>query len=501
MKKTVLRYWWLIMGLAIMGAVLWRAGVASLDPDFGWHLKVGEMLNSRGIPKSDPFSYTMPSFPWVDHGRLSDAAIAGLYPVIGMEGLATIAVVIVIAALLIAVPKRNWATAVVPFLLGAGTLITRFGVRPQVEDWLFAAVALRLTWDDNLWARWKWAIPGLFLVWANFHGGFLVGLGIIFFRIAGEMWEKKQVNPREAAIWLFSAGATLVNPYGAGLWGEIWLTVSDMNLRTAIVEWQPFYTKVELGMWLLTALLFAFLKVVPQTMKKWQILLVLTMLLGAMSSLRNSPFYVLTAIPATAALIGKAYEMVKPKAEMRDRAKKFYAVVLAIAITIFAVRVTTTVWKTFSDGGDGLVYPDKAVAYLKAHPIKGRLFSEYAYGGYLIWMLPEEKVFIDGRMPSWRWRAPAGESNWAFKDYEKVAGGEDFSEIFKKYGVGTVLWPVGTINGAGIEELTNISKTWWGKWLVDGEALKKMKTFPQRLTEAGWQKEYEDNTAAIYVSP
>jgi hypothetical protein len=47
-------------------------------------------------------------------------------------------------------------------------------------------------------------------------------------------------------------------------------------------------------------------------------------------------------------------------------------------------------------------YPIQAVAYLSAHPCAGNLFNAYDYGGYLIWKLPSEPVYIDGRMPSWR---------------------------------------------------------------------------------------------------
>lgn len=31
-----------------------------------------------------------------------------------------------------------------------------------------------------------------------------------------------------------------------------------------------------------------------------------------------------------------------------------------------------------------------------------RLYNGYAYGGFLLWWLPEEQVFINGRMPTWR---------------------------------------------------------------------------------------------------
>jgi hypothetical protein len=44
-------------------------------------------------------------------------------------------------------------------------------------------------------------------------------------------------------------------------------------------------------------------------------------------------------------------------------------------------------------------YPQKAVEYLRHHPVPGRIFSLVRWGGYLIWSRgPEYKVFIDSRL-------------------------------------------------------------------------------------------------------
>jgi hypothetical protein len=49
------------------------------------------------------------------------------------------------------------------------------------------------------------------------------------------------------------------------------------------------------------------------------------------------------------------------------------------------------------------VYPSIAVSYLQVHGCAGgNIFNDYNYGGYLIWKLPSQPVYIDGRMPSWR---------------------------------------------------------------------------------------------------
>jgi hypothetical protein len=42
-------------------------------------------------------------------------------------------------------------------------------------------------------------------------------------------------------------------------------------------------------------------------------------------------------------------------------------------------------------------FPQAAVEWIRGHPIKGNTLSEYSWGGYLSWKLPEDKVFVDGR--------------------------------------------------------------------------------------------------------
>jgi hypothetical protein len=47
--------------------------------------------------------------------------------------------------------------------------------------------------------------------------------------------------------------------------------------------------------------------------------------------------------------------------------------------------------------------PEKAVEFIRHAGLSGRMLNEYAYGGYLIWTLPEHKVFIDGRSDVYAW--------------------------------------------------------------------------------------------------
>jgi hypothetical protein len=70
--------------------------------------------------------------------------------------------------------------------------------------------------------------------------------------------------------------------------------------------------------------------------------------------------------------------------------------------------------------------PVAAVAFLKGQPQRAeRLFNEMAYGSYLIWELPEQKVFVDPRIelyPLEQWQ-----------DYIQFSGGANIEELLAKY--------------------------------------------------------------------
>src|SRR3990167_9596253 len=108
-----------------------------LDPDFGWHIKMGEFILNSGIPLTDPFSYTMPSYPFVDHEWLTNILVFLGYKNIGWVGLGIAFSLITVLSLLTAFKfdfRKKYFT--LPFILSAGVLFGFVGIRPQAISWL-----------------------------------------------------------------------------------------------------------------------------------------------------------------------------------------------------------------------------------------------------------------------------------------------------------------------------------------------------------------------------
>jgi pterin-4a-carbinolamine dehydratase len=112
-------------------------------------------------------------------------------------------------------------------------------------------------------------------------------------------------------------------------------------------------------------------------------------------------------------------------------------------------------------------YPIEAVQWIKEHRerLGSRPVHDYQYGGFLLWWLPGEKTFIDGRMPAWR----VGD-RWIFKDYIDVREKDPPRlAVLSKYG-------------------------------VDWALLKRDSPLAQTLGESpDWRREYEDAKVVIYT--
>jgi hypothetical protein len=165
-----------------------------------------------------------------------------------------------------------------------------------------------------------------------------------------------------------------------------------------------------------------------------------------------------------------------------------------ISLILLFIQTYTNIWSAFvGTGGKAPFYPAKAVVYLRENLPQGNIFSDYGWGGFLIWQLPQKKVFVDGRMPSWRFNPPnLFESPSAYDEYLKIVNWEiPYQDAFKKYDIDTVLFPTkeSSLTNLLEEKLRNL-ETKLGKD-------KKDYNFIEEIKKDGWLEVYRDRTAVI----
>lgn len=484
-------------------AVFFLRGVIYLDPDFGYRLRTGTIILSQGFPRSDPYSYTMSSFPYVEHAWLVAGFWALAFPLIGKAGLSALSVLVALGALVISASravrggdykKEIGLLGLIPFVLSIAVILSFFGIRAQVMSWLMMAILLAVILNSSLWQKVRSIAPIFFLVWANLHGSFIAGLSVLVFVVFLRAIRTKYINAKDILAVALSIAATFINPYGIGAYREVLSSAGDVSLRLNIAEWMPaiflfdfaFISFVSLSI----LLVYRYRKKFPTE----EVGLYLIFFLQALLSIRNIPLWILLAMPMTISSLTFFYEEVKDIRQALPRLKKIY---LYAWIGSLAILVSQAIFSLKNANALSInsFYPQGAIGYLRGNLPRGEIFSEYGWGGYLIWKLPEKKVFIDGRMPSWKQDSyPENESGRVFEEYSEILKGErDYKQSFEKYSVDTVLWPRKEQTNA----IGKIVKKLEDLFSQDSEKFSLL----EQIEKDGWEKEYEDEVSVIFKKP
>jgi hypothetical protein len=496
------RHWLIILLFFLISLAFFLRGIAVPDPDFGWHIRAGSNIIQHGIPSKDPFSYSMPSYLFVDHEWLTNVIWANTFNTLGMIPLLLLSTFFAVGSLLLQTitVKKKWVSIVL-FLAG-GTLFEFVGVRTQLITWFFLSFLLCVLWQKELWQRWRFFLPLLFLLWANLHGGFGVGIGVLGIILLGRSLEDKKDIKERLLILGLCILATLINPFGVRLWSEFWMQLTDTQLRWTIAEWYPAIYFTNIAFWIYFSLSVFFVVRYRKHYTWTELFLYVFLLAEGLLSMRNIPLWIIASFTLTM----RGFSLLEKDAAKHTYGKERLAIAykgfFVIAIGFFLPQVAIFFYGTYALKINQHMYPTDAVAYIQQHIPTEQIFSPYDWGGYLDWQLPQKKVFIDGRMPSWRWQAnKKGESNYAFDDYLHVLKGNiTFVSFTNKYHISTVLIPVGDLTpptmklfGVSISKNSFLKKLFFSEFSFYGVV--------QQARKMGWREVYCDSTAVIFEKP
>ena len=279
--------WWVRLVVFLFLAI--AVARTAADVDIWGHVLFGRDIVTQGeIPVTDPYSFTSDR-PWINHEWLAESVMYLFYRVMGPSGLVTLRLLtIVLVGLLVAASIRteHLSQAGRDLLIMLGVILSlprTQHVRPQLFSvLLFAVLLLILIRADRGHRRALWLVPPMMVAWANLHGGWMVGLGTFGLWSACEFIREARWTARAqiALIVGLSVLATLVNPYGWGLWRFLWETVGIG--RADIDEWSPI-TSVSPGvltLWLTTVLLAVWTAIRTGTARRWDYLFLVAVLRG-----------------------------------------------------------------------------------------------------------------------------------------------------------------------------------------------------------------------------
>ena len=221
------------------------AATTSADADLWGHVRFGlDMLREGRIVFPDSYSFTSDR-PWINHEWLAEVVFAAAWSTAGQPGLLFVKLAVIGSVLWLvgsALTRRGVSGRALVILLAlvlAATLTRVVHVRPQLFSVLFfAALASTLTRADGGARRTLAWSPAILMLWANSHGGWIVGMATLGLWTAIDLWRRRRLGlaALDAAAWAtLSVLATLVNPYGLALWHFLLETVRPG--REAIGEW------------------------------------------------------------------------------------------------------------------------------------------------------------------------------------------------------------------------------------------------------------------------
>ena len=413
--------------------VFLMAARTPLESDLWWHLRAGEETLQTGQPMlTDTLSFTRAGEHWINHSWLSEVIMALVYRAAGPLGLGLLVALLAVLSMGLVYLQMEGPGFLRAFLIILASLVAAlvWSPRPQMAS-LLGIAALGGILYLNKWRQRDllWLMLPIFLLWSNLHGGYSIGFLILAAALGGEILNhllgftgSEILSWRRIARLALWTGAcvlvVLINPNGLDTWRIPFQTVGVQTLQQAISEWaspdfhdiaqQPF-------LWLLLATL-ASVGLSGRRLDGVDLLTVTGFAYLALVARRNFGPFALVAAPILARHLWAALQSwparlpafqswLNQLAERRARAKPAPPALarvlnlLIVALLAFAafIKLYIVTQPTFYGA---LVYstsPTAAVHWLQENRPTGPLLSEYGWGGYLTWHLPEYPVFVDGR--------------------------------------------------------------------------------------------------------
>lgn len=485
------------------------AGVAAVAvprlpaADTWWHLAAGRVLVELGrLPVEDPFSFGPGRGPWLNHEWLAEVVFYGLYRLGGLEGLflsRTFLVVVAFGVLpVLGATRRGVPAATAGFVALACCLAGEGWAFFDARAYLFTYLGLSVTilacreflrTDSR---SWLYPLPLVTVLWANCHGGFILGPLTVATAAAGCLLPSS--CPRRARDLGVTAAMSLAlsaigTPFGVEALAFPFSLVGRSAFSLGLNEWArpdlieplsrwPFAAPGQQWPYLVLVTGSAALLVLRRAQVSWPERFWSLGFLGAgLLAWRHEPLAALVMAHVLPDLVPRC-----------PRNRPFLGAVvgtLALALSVGALagrlRGGAESWALERE-----MFPVDAVTFMEANPSLPReLFNPYEWGGYLEWRLaPQFKTFIDGRANTVFSEERYARALW-------VQYGREWVERLEQAGLGALLEPddgwTSVLDEAGIR-------------MVLCSHVPGVGDLNERLERSGrWFRIYDDRVASLYL--
>ncbi|MDH3297057.1 MAG: hypothetical protein OEM96_02095 [Gemmatimonadota bacterium] len=405
--------------VAMLNALLFRSReFFAWDGDVGRHLRVGRTILDTGvIPRVDLFSHTRGGTPFVPYEWLSEVVTAAVHLAGGLPGVAVLSALLYATAVLgvyragDALGARRmiaFSVATLALVLQSVHLLPRPHLFTTALAAIFVVVLIRFARTGRPWLLAP--LPPLMLVWANSHGGFLIGFILLLAFIAGALFRSSEfckphraLRPLTLVLALCSV-LSLVNPAGPELWTHTtgYLGIDflvDATQEYGSVDFHAGYGK------LFFLVLFAGPVLWMTGRVRVSILaagLYLFFAATALHSARNIPLFTVCSLPWLAIWIDQALQRGGTRGKLLARLDRWERADRQLKPGAAAVAFVYVIWFALVPNRDAYrfdptVFPVEAMEILGGNFGSGHVFNQLTWGGYLLYARPDIPVFIDGQ--------------------------------------------------------------------------------------------------------
>ena len=393
--------------------------------DIWWQMKTGELiLQEKTFPRVDPYSCVAQGRRWINHEWLSEVIFHLVDRCCSVKGLIILKMILVLCISLVLLfharigsPRLIWTVPILSLALYTAT--ASLYIRPHLFTYLLLPLVLYIL--EKRKSSGCHGVPLVFiplmLVWANLHGGFIIGLAVVTLYVAGDFikygLKKRPWNAFSTGVLRKSAAVTgilylvsLLNPsgYHAFLYlYELWK--SKVFLRT-ILEWQPTFTSAFRDTYtfryyctyLAIALFSLFL---ARKRLHWGMLFVFFFLFYLSVSMNRN---VGTFAVGTAGMVAANFNMT-----LQNKRKGYPSCLISLLISLVLLFLS---FQNFTRGfavspglhrqpGIGINLGKRGTegaAFLRRNHVTGNVLNAYAFGGDLIYhCFPACRPAMDSR--------------------------------------------------------------------------------------------------------
>ena len=324
-----------------------------------------------------------------------------------------------------------------------------------------------------------WLLAPFFALWANLHGGFVFGWILIGVYLAGTVGEWLIGRERQAmagrarylvVALIVAVTATLLNPHGPVLLQHVLGFFGKRFIHDNTAEFMsPDFHDIDGRMFLCgIALVVLTLAVVPRRPSFPRLFAILVTLAFGLMAVRNVSLFGLVALPLLAMHVDPEWRALPDPRSLRanframalqGRTWPFVLPVVVVMAVLAVAHGRVGGRQLMAEDFDPATFPVAAVRKARAEGLQGRMFHEFAWGGYLVFAWPEQRIFIDGGTDFF------GED--LFKEYSQVKQRQPgWRDVLKRWDISLALLQR---KSALAHELVRDPR--WAPWYCDSLAV------------------------------